>query len=114
MTKSYRPPDQMHPPSRAKTIGLWCIAIAIIVPGGIGFIDKFIQFVRTFLTDEGGGFAVIPITNYLLVAAGMVCLLVWAVAQGMFRDVEGPKYTMLEREELLDRSDGLERSDDNA
>jgi hypothetical protein len=32
----------------------------------------------------------------------------------MFRDVEGPKYTMLEREELLDRSDGLERSDDNA
>jgi len=100
---TYTPPKR----SRAKTIFLWCIAIGIIGPGGIGFIDKFVQFLRTLAADEGGGFTIIPIMNYLLVTAGMTCLLVWAVVHGMFRDIEKPKHTMLETEEKLDAKEGI-------
>lgn len=96
--------------SRGKTILLIVITLCILLPGGYGFIEKFIQFVRTLNTEEGGGFTIIPIMNYLLVTAGFVCLLVWAILHGMFRDIEGPKYTMLEREQDIDRQDGLEGS----
>jgi hypothetical protein len=44
--------------------------------------------------------------NYLLVAAGFGCLLVWATARGMFRDIEKPKQTMLDRERALDEREG--------
>lgn len=99
------------PKRRAKTVALWVIALLIILPGGAGFIDKLVQFFRTFAEEEAGGFAIVPIMNYLLVAAGFVCLLVWAVVRGMFRDIERPKYTMLEREARLDRNEAREWSD---
>lgn len=92
--------------TRAKRIALWCMALGILIPGGYGFTEKLIQFVRTLHTEEGAGFTIIPISNYFLIAAGMACLLGWAVIHGMFRDVEGPKYKMLEREAELDRLDG--------
>lgn len=79
------------------------MAVLIIVPSAIGFTDKFIQFVRTLSTEDGGNFTIIPILNYLIMAAGFTCLLVWATAHGMFRDVEKPKFKMLEQEKELDR-----------
>ncbi len=97
--------------SRGKRIALWIIAIFVLVPGCYGFTDKLVQFFKTLRTVEGGHFTIIPILNYLLVAAGMTCLLIWAILHGMFRNVEGPKYTMLEREAELDRRDGREWSD---
>ena len=45
----------------------------------------------------------IPVLNYLLVAAGFFCLFFWAYAKGHFRDIEGPKYRMLELEREYDR-----------
>lgn len=107
MKKSNATDERGRPPSRAKSIVVWVIAILILLPAGAGFIDKLVQFFRTFGLEEGG-FTIIPIMNYLLVAAGFICLLIWAVARGMFRDIEGPKYTMLEREEELERSESRE------
>ena len=46
---------------------------------------------------------VAPIANYLLASLGFFCLLLWAAARGMFRDIERPKYDMLAQEEALDR-----------
>lgn len=92
--------------SKGKRVLLWIIAVGIIVPGGYGFIEKFIQFIRTLNTESGGGFTIVPISNYLMVAMGFTCLLGWAIVNGMFRDVEGPKYRMLEREQELDRLEG--------
>jgi len=91
--------------SRSKKIFLWIVAIGITVPGGYGFIEKFIQFVRVLLADKEGGFTIIPIANYLTVAAGMTCLLVWAILHGMFRDIERPKHLMLEREARIEAQD---------
>ncbi|MFQ5423112.1 MAG: hypothetical protein ACE5F9_03945 [Phycisphaerae bacterium] len=97
--------------SRSKRIALWCIAVGVLVPGAYGFTAKLVEFIRTLVTDESGGFTLVPISNYFLIAAGMTCLLFWAIAHGMFRDVEGPKYTMLEREQELDRREGRQWSD---
>lgn len=95
-------PEAMpKPESRTKTIVLWFVALGILIPGGYGFIEKLIQFIRTFYTEEGGGFTIIPITNYLIMASGFFCLLMWAMMRGMFHDIEKPKYTMLERELAL-------------
>lgn len=92
---------------------LLIFAAIFFVPAGIGFADKLVAFFRvTFVHAEGrfedGRFAIIPLMNYLLVFGGMFCLLLWAIANGMFKDVEAPKYTMLDSERELDASEGLD------
>ena len=42
--------------------------------------------------------------KYLLASLGFFCLLMWAALNGMFRDLEQPKYNMLENERELDRN----------
>jgi nitrogen fixation-related uncharacterized protein len=81
-----------------------CLSLLILVPAGIGFSTKLIQFVRTSRTDEQGGFAILPLLLYLAVSAGFLCLFLWAAFQGMFRDIERPKHTMLETEERLEQA----------
>lgn len=99
-------------PRRGRPGMLWVAAALILIPGGYGFVEKFIQFARTLaLGPDEGGFTIIPIMNYLVVTAGMVCLLMWAVMHGMFRDIEKPKYTMLEREAQLDLRDTAEEGE---
>ncbi len=99
-------------PSRKKNIIIWLMAVGILFPGGYGFINKLIEFFKTLQMDSGGKFTIIPILNYLIVACGMTCLLIWAVAHGMFRDIEGPKYSMLNREielEQLEKETGASK-----
>lgn len=81
-----------------------CLAAVILIPASIGFTTKLIQFYRTSRGDEHGGFAILPLMLYLTVSAGFLCLLLWAAFQGMFRDVEKPKFTMLETEDRLERA----------
>jgi len=100
-----------QPESRKKRITLWVIAVVVLVPGAYGFVEKLLEFIRTLNAGEDAGFTIIPISNYFLIAAGMGCMLAWAIANGMFRDIEEPKYTMLEREAELDRREGLEWSE---
>lgn len=88
---------------RIKTATVVIMAIVILVPTAYGFGARFWEFIKTFTSVDGGGFTIVPIMNYTLISLGFVFLLVWAVANGMFRDVEGPKYTMLKTEEQLDR-----------
>ena len=91
--------------SRGKRIALLIIAAVILIPGAYGFTEKLIQFFRTLGTDRGADFTLVPISNYLFVAAGMACMLVWAILHGMFRDIEAPKFDMLEQEEALERGE---------
>lgn len=98
--------------SRAKRITLWVMGLLIIVPGAYGFAEKMRQFILTLNTEEGAGFTIVPISNYFLVAGGMACLFGWAMYNGMFRDVEGPKYTMLDHERELDEQVGIDWSEE--
>ncbi len=87
------------------------LAMAVVILGFcfFGFGSKFIELVKLVKDSDSaaseGVFAVAPLMNYLLASAGFLCMLGWAAAQGMFNDIEGPKVTMLEHEEQLDRFD---------
>ena len=81
---------------------MWVMAIGILVPSLYGFGTKFLEFIALYRGDVEGAFAISPILNYLLASLGFLCLFAWAVLHGMFRDVEQPKYTMLENEQRLD------------
>ena len=80
------------------------LAVLILIPSGYGFAGKFIELIRVYRGESEGAFAVAPMMNYLLAILGFFCLLLWAGSHGMFRDIESPKYEMLQQEELLDRS----------
>jgi len=85
----------------------WVIMVVfalIILPVSLyGFGAKFVEFIAIARGRSEGLFAVTPIVNYLCASLGFLCLLLWATFQGMFRDVERPKFEHLEREAALDR-----------
>jgi hypothetical protein len=79
------------------------LAVLILIPSAYGFAGKFIELIRVYRGESEGAFAVAPMMNYLLASLGFFCLLLWAAAHGMFRDIESPKHEMLAHEDLLDR-----------
>lgn len=94
-------------PNRTKSIVLIVMSVVILVPSMTGFVMKFVEFVRTFQGASDGAFAITPMLNYLLASLGFFCLLLWATINGMFHNLERPKYRMLEVEELLDKQQQL-------
>lgn len=96
--------SQPQTPSRWRRINRGALlALVILVPAGLGFGAKFIEFIHVLREAGEGAFAIAPIVNYLLASAGFLLMFGWAAAQGMFRDVERPKYDMLANEARLDR-----------
>jgi uncharacterized membrane protein len=86
------------------------LALIILVPAMLGFGNKFWEFL-ILVGDEQGAFTVIPILNYLLVSLGFLFLFGWALLHGMFRNIEGPKHTMLANEHRLDQEQRLQEED---
>lgn len=80
-------------------------AVIILVPSMLGFLAKFFEFAKTFRGEADGAFAITPMVNYLLASLGFLCMLIWATYNGMFHDMEAPKYNMLEREQQLDEAE---------
>ena len=80
-------------------------ALVILVPCFYGFGRKFYELVLLTRGDVDGIFAISPVVNYLLASLGFFCLLCWAIANGMFGDIEKPKIAMLETERRLDDED---------
>ncbi|MDB5388044.1 MAG: hypothetical protein JWM11_3690 [Planctomycetaceae bacterium] len=84
----------------------WIFAIPVLGFSLLGFGNKFLEFIQTFRNDPDGVFAITPVMNYLFASAGFFCLMVWAGMQGMFKDIEHPKISMLEMEDELNRQEG--------
>jgi len=91
-----------HRESRATIIVTAILAVLILVPSLWGFGMKLTEFIALVRGDVDGVFAISPVANYLLASIGFFCLLLWATLNGMFRDIEEPKYHMLEQEQQLD------------
>lgn len=91
--------------SRSQVLTTIVFAVVILVPSLYGFANKFREFVLLYRGDVDGVFAITPIMNYLLASLGFFFLFFWAISHGMFRDIEAPKYTMLENERHLDEED---------
>ncbi|MBL8817387.1 MAG: hypothetical protein JNL58_15275 [Planctomyces sp.] len=96
-------------PSRGGRSAAWTVTIVlgilILIPSMLGFVMKFRELMAITEGGTEGGFAITPVINYLLASSGFFLLLVWAALNGMFRDLERPKYLMLENEQELDRND---------
>lgn len=91
--------------TRTQLIVTIVFAFVILIPSLYGFGNKLREFVLLFRGDVDGVFAITPIMNYLLASLGFFFLFFWAIYHGMFRDIEAPKYTMLENERKLDEED---------
>lgn len=109
---SGRPALRLAPrprPSRGARLFLWVFSIAMVLTAGTAFVFKLIEFVHTALQPGPAAMAsfLIPVLNYLIVAAGFALLFLWAYFSGHFRDLEGPKYRMLEMQEEIDRQEAL-------
>jgi len=97
--------------SQQSRVQKWTVAIlaTVIIAGCLlGFAEKFAQLVKVVWGDPDGVFALTPIINYLLASFGFLSLLGWAASNGMFRDIERPKYTMLENEQRLNASESYD------
>lgn len=84
-------------------------SLLVILLAGGGFIYKLTEFVRSIRGADAMVFAIMPITIYLIVAAGFMCLFLWAFLNGKFADLEAAKYTMLEQEEAYERAEQAAR-----
>lgn len=82
---------------------VWGFGVIMVVIAGGGFIFKLIEFLSAFNSGEPFQFSIIPVMTYLIVAAGFGCLFMWAYLAGQFKDIEGPKYRMLEMQDEFDR-----------
>jgi hypothetical protein len=91
--------------SRKQVITTVVFALVILIPSLLGFANKFREFIMIFRGEVDGVFAITPIVNYLLASLGFFFLFCWAIGHGMFRDLERPKYAMLENERRLDEED---------
>ena len=85
-----------------KGLVMLIMTLAVLLPSLYGFGTKLFEFIALFRGDVDGAFAISPVLNYLLASLGFLCLFLWAAMHGMFRDVERPKFTMLENEAWLD------------
>ncbi len=96
-----------HRENKATIIVTGILAVLILVPSLWGFGMKLNEFIALVRGDVDGVFAISPVANYLLASLGFFCLLLWATLNGMFRDIEEPKYHMLEQESQLDKASSL-------
>ena len=105
--KAVRPVQRARSPKSGRWF-LWIFGPTVIVVAGVAFIFKLTEFiyVATNKGPDSMGTFLIPVMNYLLVAAGFLCMFLWAYFTGQYRDVEAPKYRMLEMQAEIDREDG--------
>jgi len=78
----------------------------IVAFAAAGFIFKIWEFVRSLSDANAMGFAIVPLSSYFLTGTGFLLLLGWSISRGAFRDIEAPKYTMIERERALAVGEG--------
>ena len=89
--------EETNQPRSPFARGVQIFFLTAAVCAGCMFVFKLFAFLRTIERDEMAGFAFDPIVVYGFVAMGFLFLLIWAYMTGQFRDIERPKYEMLER-----------------
>ena len=106
-------PTPDHQPSPRARWFLWAFSVTLVLVAGSAFFMKLIEFFNIATTDGSDALAsfLIPVLNYLLVAAGFFCLFLWAYLSGQFRDIEAAKYRMLELHWEIEQQEERQRHD---
>jgi len=106
MTNPITTPEstEVQAPEKVLTWVHWFF-FTFVFSAGTLFFYKVYTMLATVHQHELVGFAFDPLIVYACVAMGFFCMLVWAYLSGQFRDVEQPKYEMLERWERQEKQD---------
>jgi hypothetical protein len=92
---------------------VWVFSSIVVFMAGSAFLFKLVDFLYTFgkpavitSTDPSADvtlpFAIQPVVTYLIVATGYSCLFIWAYMSGQFKDIEAPKYRMIQMQDEVD------------
>lgn len=106
------PPSTANPAAKPSRFVFYFSILVVLMAGG-AFLFKLVEFTLTFTklasstpealnADPTLRFAIQPVITYLIVAAGFACLFFWAYLTGQFRNIEGPKFRMLEMQDEID------------
>lgn len=69
---------------------------------GVGFAVKIFEFADDLADQKGLQFAGAHLLTYAVVAVGFLALLAYTFLMGHLRDIEEPKYDLLEKERRHD------------
>ena len=91
----------------ARGLVVFVFAIVVMAVAGLGFVYKMAEFVVTITRDEIAGFGAVAVATYLIGMLPIVFLTLWGVLSGRFRDVERPKFRLLELDREIERGGEL-------
>ena len=86
---------------------VFVFAIAVLVIAGAGFTYKMTEFALTIVKDDVEGFGAVAVATYLIGMLPIVFVTLWAVLTGKFRDIERPKFRVLELDREIERGGEL-------
>lgn len=75
---------------------------AVILVAGVGFIYKMTEFSATIIRDDVEGFGATAIAVYLTGVVPLLFFTLWAILSGRFRDIERPKFRVLEMHDQIE------------
>jgi hypothetical protein len=90
-----------------KGLVLFVMAVLVMAVAGLAFVYKMAEFAATMVEDDVAGFGAVTVVTYLMGMLPILFMTLWAVFSGRFRDVERPKYRMLELNEQIERGGEL-------
>lgn len=102
------PVEQRDKPFESRR-GMTAIAfgVAIVCAAGVGFVYKMTEFAMTIVRHDVEGFGAVAVSIYLIGLLPVIFFMLWAIATGKFRDIEAPKYRVLELDAEIERGGEL-------
>ena len=82
-------------------------AVVVLLVAGLGFVYKMTEFTMTIVNDDIAGFGAAAVSVYLIGLLPILFLTLWAVCTGRFRDIEQPKFRLLELDREIERGGEL-------
>ena len=86
----------------AKLLFVWTLGVGVML-AGVAFAYKIAGFIYALSSRDFRGTFDVGITVYFFVSAGWLCLLVWCLLTGKFKQMERAKFDMLRQEEEYER-----------
>jgi hypothetical protein len=90
-----------------RSLVVFGFALVVMLVAGLGFAYKMTEFALTMVHDEVAGFGAVAVANYLIGMLPLVFLTLWGVLSGKFRDIEAPKFRLLELDREIERGGEL-------
>lgn len=72
------------------------VTILVVFVAGVAFIYKMTEFAMTITDEDVSGFGPASVLTYFMGMLPLLFITLWAAFSGRLRDIEAPKYRMLE------------------